>query len=113
MSRRERDRQTSQHFVDFNSTLRGVKMTPGAIEMLAETMAKAGYETAGFAENPVVGDAFGVAQAFHSYYQKPQHSVLHAETDALRAFRTLVVDCFVREMETLLGLLGIPVPERM
>ena len=57
--------------------------------------------------------AFGVAQAFHSYYQKPQHSVLHAETDALRAFRTLVVDSFVRQMETLLGLLGIPVPERM
>jgi arginyl-tRNA synthetase len=57
--------------------------------------------------------AFAVAQAFHSYYQKPQHSVLHAETDALRAFRTLVVDSFVRQMETLLGLLGIPVPERM
>jgi len=57
--------------------------------------------------------AFGVAQAFHSYYQKPQHSVLHAETDTLRAFRTLVVDSFVRQMETLLGLLGIPVPERM
>ncbi len=47
--------------------LRGVKMPPGAIEMLAETMAKAGYETAGFAENPVVGDAFGVAQGFDTY----------------------------------------------
>jgi arginyl-tRNA synthetase len=57
--------------------------------------------------------AFAVAQAFHSYYQKPQHSVLHAETDALRAVRTLVVDAFVRQMEVLLGLLGIPVPERM
>ncbi len=57
--------------------------------------------------------AFSVAQAFHSYYQKPQHSVLHAESDTLRAFRTLVVDSFVRQMEILLELLGIPVPERM
>jgi arginyl-tRNA synthetase len=57
--------------------------------------------------------AFAVAQAFHSYYQKPQHSVLHAESDDLRAFRTLVVDSFVRQMIVLLDLLGIPVPERM
>ena len=35
----------------------------------------------------VAKHAFAVAQAFHSYYQKPQHSVLHAETDELRAFR--------------------------
>jgi arginyl-tRNA synthetase len=57
--------------------------------------------------------AFAVAQAFHSYYQKPQHSVLHAESDDLRAFRTLVVDSFVRQMIVLLDLLGIPIPERM
>ena len=57
--------------------------------------------------------AFTVAQGFHSYYQKPQHSVLHAESEDLRAVRTLVVDCFVRQMVVLLGLLGIPVPERM
>ncbi|HXK08307.1 MAG TPA: arginine--tRNA ligase [Vicinamibacteria bacterium] len=57
--------------------------------------------------------AFAVAQAFHSYYQKPKYSVLYAETEDRRAFRTLVVDAFVRQMEVLLGLLGIPVPERM
>ena len=57
--------------------------------------------------------AFAVAQAFHSYYQKPKYSLVHAETDDLRAGRTLVVDAFVRQMEALLGLLGIPVPERM
>jgi arginyl-tRNA synthetase len=56
---------------------------------------------------------FAVAQAFHSYYQKPKYSVLHAESDDLRAFRTLLVDSFVRQMEVLLGLLGIPIPERM
>ena len=61
----------------------------------------------------VAKHAFAVAQAFHSYYQKPKYSVLYAETEDLRAGRTLVVDTFVRQMEALLGLLGIPVPERM
>jgi arginyl-tRNA synthetase len=61
----------------------------------------------------VAKHAFAVAQAFHSYYQKPQHSLLHAASDDLRAGRALVVDCFVRQMEVLLGLLGIPIPERM
>jgi arginyl-tRNA synthetase len=57
--------------------------------------------------------AFAVAQAFHSYYQKPRYSVLYAASDELRAFRALVVDSFVRHMDVLAGLLGIPVPERM
>ena len=57
--------------------------------------------------------AFAVAQAFHAYYQKPRYSVLYAQSDDLRAFRALVVDAFVRHMEVLTGLLGIPVPERM
>ena len=57
--------------------------------------------------------AFAVAQAFHSYYQKPRYSVLYADTEDLRAFRTLVVDAFLREMEVLTGLLGIPIPDRM
>jgi arginyl-tRNA synthetase len=57
--------------------------------------------------------AFAVAQAFHSYYQKPSHSVLHAESEDARAARTLVVSMFVRQMGVLLDLLGIPVPERM
>jgi len=56
---------------------------------------------------------FGLAQAFHSYYQKPQHSVLHADSDAARALRTLVVDLFVRQMAILTDLLGIPIPDRM
>jgi arginyl-tRNA synthetase len=56
---------------------------------------------------------FAVAQAFHSYYQKPRYSVLHAETEDLRALRTLVVEAFVRHMGVLTRLLGIPIPERM
>jgi arginyl-tRNA synthetase len=61
----------------------------------------------------VAKHAFAVAQAFHSYYQKPRYSVLYAETEDLRAARTLVVDAFVRQMGVLLSLLGIPVPDRM
>jgi len=61
----------------------------------------------------VAKHAFAVAQGFHSWYQKPQYSVLHAEREEQRALRTLVVDSFVRQMEVLLGLLGIPIPERM
>ena len=61
----------------------------------------------------VAKHAFAVAQAFHSYYQKPRYSLLRAESEDLRACRTLVVDAFVRQMEVLLGLLGIPVPDRM
>jgi arginyl-tRNA synthetase len=56
---------------------------------------------------------FAVAQAFHSYYQKPKYSLLHAESEDQRAFRTLVVDAFLRQSDVLLDLLGIPVPERM
>jgi arginyl-tRNA synthetase len=57
--------------------------------------------------------AFAIAQAFHAYYQKPKYSLLHAESEDARAFRTLLVDGFVRQMEALAALLGIPVPERM
>jgi arginyl-tRNA synthetase len=61
----------------------------------------------------VAKHAFAVAQAFHSYYQKPRYSVLRAESETARAFRVLVVDAFLRQMERLTALLGIPVPERM
>jgi arginyl-tRNA synthetase len=57
--------------------------------------------------------AFSIAQAFHSYYQKPRYTVLRAESEDARAFRVLVVDAFVRQMLALTALLGIPVPERM
>jgi arginyl-tRNA synthetase len=57
--------------------------------------------------------SFAIAQAFHSYYQKPRFSVLYAETEDLRALRVLVVDTFLRQMSVLTDLLGIPIPERM
>jgi len=61
----------------------------------------------------VAKHAFALAQAFHGYIQQPRYSVLYAETGELRALRALVVWSFVRQMQVLLGLLGIPVPERM
>ncbi len=61
----------------------------------------------------VAKHAFSVAQAFHSYYQKPKYSLLYADSEDARAFRTLVVSIFVGQMEALLGLLGIPIPDRM
>src|SRR6185503_4240566 len=56
--------------------------------------------------------AFVVAQTFHGWYQKG-YSVLYAEDEDIRAFRALVVDAFVRQMDVLTDVLGIPVPERM
>jgi len=56
---------------------------------------------------------FAVAQAFHSYYQRPKYSVLHAESDEARALRTQVVVTFLSQMAVLTELLGIPIPERM
>jgi arginyl-tRNA synthetase len=56
---------------------------------------------------------FLVAQAFHAYYQKPRYSVLYADSDERRAFRTLIVDMFLHQMAVLTDLLGIPIPERM
>jgi len=61
----------------------------------------------------VAKHAFAVAQAFHSYYQKPKYSVLYADSEERRALRAFVVDTFLRQMQILTGLLGIPVPERM
>jgi arginyl-tRNA synthetase len=57
--------------------------------------------------------AFAVAQAFHGYYQNPRYSVLHAESEDRRALRAMLVDAFLRQMEVLTALLGIPIPDRM
>jgi len=57
--------------------------------------------------------AFAVAQAFHGYYQNPRYSVLRAENEDRRAFRAMLVDAFLRQMEVLTGLLGIPIPDKM
>ena len=57
--------------------------------------------------------AFAVAQAFHGYYQNPRYSVLHAESEDRRAFRALLVDAFLLQMEVLTALLGIPIPDKM
>ena len=58
--------------------------------------------------------AFAVAQAFHSYYQKPRYSVLHAESeDAARLPRAGGGRLRAPDGASSTALLGIPVPERM
>ena len=57
--------------------------------------------------------AFSIAQAFHTYYQKPKYSLLRAESEDKRALRTFVVDAFCRQMAQLMDLLGMPIPDRM
>ncbi len=65
-------------------------------------------------EVPLVArHAFQLAQAFHAYYQKPQYSLKYAHDDDQRALRVRLVHAFVRQLETLCGLLGIPLPDRM
>jgi arginyl-tRNA synthetase len=61
----------------------------------------------------VAKHTFSVAQAFHSYYQKPQYSVLYADSEDRRAFRVLLVDAFLAQMKVLVDILGIPIPDRM
>jgi len=56
---------------------------------------------------------YGIAQAYHSYFQKPKYSVLHAESEDRRALRTFVVDAFCRQMAQLMDVLGMPIPDRM
>jgi len=46
-------------------------MAPDSLSMLAESFADAGYVTAGFAENPLVGPLFGLDQGFDHFEVKP------------------------------------------
>ena len=55
--------------------------------------------------------AFVHAQAFSQFYR--DHSILHAETPELRRQRALVARAFLLTHRQILGLLGIPEPERM
>jgi arylsulfatase A-like enzyme len=54
----------------------GRMVLPESIETLAERMAKAGYETAGFSENSLVSDYFGLLQGFeHRAVEPPMYAV--------------------------------------
>jgi hypothetical protein len=53
--------------------LDGIYRAPDEIPMLAEGLRAAGYETAGFAENPLVSSEFGLAQGF-DHYEVPKLS---------------------------------------
>ncbi len=55
--------------------------------------------------------ALDLASKFHAVYHK--HPILHEEDEALRAVRLATTQGFDRGLETLTGLLGVPLPERM
>jgi len=55
--------------------------------------------------------AFALAQAFNQFYHR--HPIAQEADTAVRNRRLAVARIFRREMSTLLGLLGIPEPERM
>lgn len=55
--------------------------------------------------------AFVLAQAFSQFYR--DHKILHAESAALRTQRALVARAFLLTHRQILGLLGVPEPERM
>ncbi|HLA78219.1 MAG TPA: DALR anticodon-binding domain-containing protein, partial [Vicinamibacteria bacterium] len=101
--------------LDLSALLRGEEGDEAWSLLLLMARSDEVLEQAIRVEDPAVvaKHAFGVAQAFHAYYQKPRHSVLRAENQDLKAFRVFLVDAFLREMELLTGLLGIPIPERM
>ncbi len=45
----------------------GKPTAPASLELLAETLRAAGYQTAGFSENPMVGPDFGLEQGFEVF----------------------------------------------
>jgi len=51
-----------QHHVDW-----GRPYAPDSLVTIAEMLRDAGYQTAGFSENPWVGDAFGLTQGFETF----------------------------------------------
>jgi arginyl-tRNA synthetase len=85
----------------------------GLLLLMARTDEVVAQSVDGEEVSAPVRHAFAVAQAYHSYVQKAKYSVLHAESEERRALRVFVVDTFVRQMTSLMHLLGIPIPERM
>jgi arginyl-tRNA synthetase len=55
--------------------------------------------------------AFLLAQAFSSFYR--DHNMLHAETPSLQRQRAAVARAFLLTHRSIMGLLGMPEPERM
>ena len=59
----------------------------------------------------ITHDLFVLAQKFNSFYHK--YPILNEKDPAERQRRAVCADVFRQTMRTTLGLLGIPVPERM
>src|SRR5262249_1365348 len=59
----------------------------------------------------VARQALEIAQRFNPFYHR--HPILQESDPAVRAARLATVQIFRRGLESLAGLLGIPMPERM
>lgn len=58
---------TGQRADQHDVGLRGSQIVPGQFQMLAESLAEAGYQTAGFSENGLVSELFGFDQGFETF----------------------------------------------
>ena len=67
--------------------------------------------TAGLELSLIARHALELAQRFHAVYHR--HPILQEKDEALRTARLAAVDAFTRGLETLVDLLGVPIPERM
>ncbi|MBI1238919.1 MAG: arginine--tRNA ligase [Alphaproteobacteria bacterium] len=76
-------------------------LTPTAIETARDKRAP----------NALADQAFAIAQAFSRFYG--EHHILSEADEAVRGARLALSALTLRVLETLLDLLGIPVPERM
>jgi arginyl-tRNA synthetase len=56
-------------------------------------------------------DALDLAQRFNALYHR--HPILQEEDDALRSARLATMQIFRRGLDELLGVIGVPIPERM
>ncbi len=90
---------------EFEDDLWGIVLDAASIREVAERSVET-LELATLARH-----AFGLAQAFNQFYHR--NPILQEPDEAIRNRRLAIARIFRREMSRLLGLLGIPEPERM
>jgi arginyl-tRNA synthetase len=99
------------HFQTFGLTqpvLKSEKAILLQLERYPQTLAEAATE---LAPSVVCNYAFGLAQAFNTFYD--EHSVARAENEEKKALRLMIILMTAGVLEHAMGLLGIRVPEKM
>jgi arginyl-tRNA synthetase len=90
---------------EFEDDLWGIVLEAASIREIAERSVET-LELANLARH-----AFGLSQAFNQFYHR--NPILQESDETIRNRRLATARIFRREMSRLLGLLGIPEPERM